>query len=90
MPIELINNDEHKRMLEKIGDLPLGEVQAGIYRARLEELFVQFNSQLEEPFETIKACREVTDLVNSRQPLVNRKKYVRVRIRNGESPEKKS
>jgi len=83
MSIELINSEEHKRMLEKIDTLPFGDEHAGVYRASLDELFLKFNSQLKEIFETIKAYREVSDLVNKRQPLVNKKKYIRVRIRNG-------
>ena len=82
MPIELINTDEHERMLEKIDHLPFGDNHAGIYRASLNELFLKFNGQLKEIFDTIKAYREVADLINRRQPLVNKKKYVRVRIRN--------
>jgi len=83
MPIELINNEEHERILEKIDLLPFGDEHAGIYRASLEELFLKFNGQLKEIFDTIKAYREVADLINKRQPLANKKKYVRVRIRNG-------
>ncbi|HWZ15453.1 MAG TPA: hypothetical protein VNW95_09465 [Mucilaginibacter sp.] len=83
MPIELINNDEHKHILEKIDQLPFGDEHAGIYRASLEELFLKFNIQLKEIFDTIKAYREVADLITKRQPLVNKKKYIRVRLRNG-------
>lgn len=83
MGIELINKEEHERMLEKIDHLPFGDEHAGIYRASLEELFLKFNGQVKEVFDTIKAYREVTDLINRRQPLVNKKKYVRVRARNG-------
>jgi len=83
MPIELINSEEHKRILEKIERLPFGDEHAAVYRASLEELFSKFNGQLKEIFDTIKAYREVADLISKRQPLVNRKKYVRVRIRNG-------
>lgn len=83
MGIELINKEEHQRVLEKIDRLPFGDEHAGVYRASLEELFLKFNGQLKDLFDTIKAYREVTDLINKRQPLVNKKKYVRVRIRNG-------
>ena len=83
MPIELINHEEHQRMLEKIDHLPFGDRHAGIYRASLDELFLKFNAQLKEIFDTIKAYREVADLINRRQPLVNKKKYVRVKIRDG-------
>lgn len=86
MSIELINNEEHKRILEKIDRLPFGDEHAGIYRASLEELFLKFNGQLKDIFDTIKAYREVVDLINRRQPLVNKKKYIRVRIRNGKAP----
>ena len=50
---------------------------------QLEELFKQFNSQLKDVFDTIRAYREVTDLINGKQPLANKKKYVRVRMRHG-------
>jgi len=83
MSIELINTDEHQRMLEKINHLPFGDRQAVIYRASLDELFLKFNAQLKEIFDTIKAYREVVDLIDKRQPLANKKKYVRVRIRDG-------
>lgn len=81
MSIELINSEEHEHMLEKIDNLPFGDGHAGIYRASLEELFLKFNGQLKDIFDTIKAYREVADLINKRQPLANKKKYVRVRIR---------
>jgi hypothetical protein len=83
MGIELINQEEHERMLEKIDRLPFGDRHASVYRASLEELYRKFNCQLKDIFETIKAYREVVDLVNKQQPLVNKKKYVRVRMRNG-------
>jgi hypothetical protein len=83
MSVELITEEEHERLLKKIDDLPFGDKHAGVYRASLEELFVQFNSQLKDLFDTIKAYREVTDLINHKQPLVNKKKYVRVRMRQG-------
>ena len=81
MAAELINEEEHQRILKKIDDLQLGNAQAGVYRASLEELFVQFNRQLKDVFDTIKAYREVTDMINGRQPLANKRKYVRVRMR---------
>jgi len=83
MPAELITEEEHQRILQKIDDLPFGDKHAGVYRASLEELFVQFNRQLKDVFDTIKAYREVTDLINHKQPLCNKKRYVRVRIRQG-------
>jgi len=87
MSIELINDQEHKRMLEKIDRLPFGDKHAGVYRASLEELFVKFNGQLKDIFETIKAYREVVELINKKQPVVNKKKYIRVRMRNGHNRE---
>ena len=85
MSIELSNSEEHERMLEKIDHLPFGDRHAGIYRASLDELFLKFNVQLKEIFDTIKSYREVADLINKRQPLANKKKYVRVRIREGKA-----
>jgi hypothetical protein len=64
MSIELINSEEHERILEKIDHLPFGEEHSGIYRANLDELFSKFNGQLKEIFDTIKAYREVSDLIN--------------------------
>ena len=83
MAIELITEEQHKRILKKIDDLPFGDEHAGVYRASLEELFMQFNRQLKDVFDTIKAYREVTDMINRKQPLANKKKYVRVRMRQG-------
>jgi hypothetical protein len=83
MATELINSEEHQRILEKLGRLPLGDEHAGTYRTSLDELFLKFNGQLKDLFDTIRAYREVADLINKPQPLVNKKKYVRVRIRNG-------
>jgi hypothetical protein len=83
MAIELINSEEHQRVLDNIDRLPFGDEHAGIYRASLEELFLKFNGQLKDLFDTIRAYREVADLINKRQPLANKKKHVRVRIRNG-------
>lgn len=80
---ELITQEEHERMLDKLDGLPFGDRQAAVYKASLEELFGQFNSQLKALFDTIRAYREVAELVNRQQPLVNKKKYVRVRMRNG-------
>jgi hypothetical protein len=86
MPIELINKEQHQRLLEKIDRLPFGDEHAGVYRASLEELFTQFNGQLKDLFDTIKTYREVADLINKRQPLASKKKYIRVRIRSGKEP----
>jgi hypothetical protein len=83
MATELITKEEHERILKRIDDLPFGDKHAGVYRASLEELFTRFNTQLKDVFDTIKAYREVTDLINGKQPLVNKKKYVRVRMRHG-------
>jgi len=83
MGIELIKGEEHQSILEKIDRLPFGDEHAGVYRTSLEELFSKFNGQLKEIFDTIKAYREVADLINRRQPLVNKKKYIRVRARHG-------
>jgi hypothetical protein len=85
MGADLISAEEHQRLLEKIDQLPFGDAHAGVYRAKLEELFEQFHGQLAGLFETIKAYGEVADLINRRQPLVNRKKYVRVRLRDGKT-----
>ena len=84
MSTELITKEEHERILLKIDTLPFGEKHAGVYRASLEELFQQFNGQLKDLFATIKAYREVTELINGKQPLVNKRKYVHVRMRNGQ------
>ncbi|HEY8929812.1 MAG TPA: hypothetical protein VIM55_11505 [Mucilaginibacter sp.] len=89
MAVELITEEEHKRLLKKVDDLPFGDQHAGVYRASLEQLFKQFNTQLKDVFDTIKAYREVTDLINRKQPLVNKKKYIRVRMRNGHNREPK-
>jgi hypothetical protein len=83
MGIELIKGEDHQHLLEKIDKLPFGDEHAGLYRASLEELFVQFNGQLKELFHTIKAYREVADLINKRQPLSGKNKQRRVRIRKG-------
>ena len=83
MATELITEEEHQRILQKIDELPFGDKHAGVYRASLEELFQQFNGQLKDLFVTIRAYREVTDLINGKQPLVNKRKYVRVRMRHG-------
>lgn len=80
-PIELINKEEHERMLAKVDRLPFGDRHASIYRASLEELFVKFNGQLKDIFDTITAYREVVDLIDKKQPLVNKRKYVRSRMR---------
>ncbi|MCR8556955.1 hypothetical protein KXD93_04850 [Mucilaginibacter sp. BJC16-A38] len=80
---ELLTPAEHARILEKLDGLPFGDRHAAVYRASLEELFKKFNGQLAGLFETIKAYREVADLISKQQPLVNKKKYVRVRMRNG-------
>jgi hypothetical protein len=81
MAAELITREDHQRILDKIDQLPFGDEHAGVYRASLEELFQQFNGQLKDLFVTIKAYREVADLIGRRQPLVNKKKYIRVHPR---------
>lgn len=83
MAVDLITKEEHERILRKIDDLPFGDKHAGVYRASLDDLFKQFNLQLKVVFDTIKAYREVTDMVNQKQPLANKRKYVRVRMRHG-------
>ena len=77
MNTDLITPEDHQRILDKIDRLPFGDAHAGVYRAKLDELFQQFNGQLAGLFETIRAYREVTDLINRRQPLVNKNKYRR-------------
>jgi hypothetical protein len=81
MAVDLINKEEHERMLEKINRLPLGDRHASVYRACLEELFLKFNRQLKDIFDTIKAYREVVDLIDKQQPLMNKRKHVRPRMR---------
>lgn len=83
--MELIKGEEHQRILEKIDALPFGDEHAAIYRIRLEGLFLTFNGQLKALFDTIKAYREISDLINKRQPRLSRKKQIRVRNRNGKN-----
>lgn len=82
MAVELINQVKHEQIIEKIDRLPFGDRNAAVYRANLEELFLKFNGQLKDIFDTITAYREVVDLINKRQPLANKRKYVRARMRS--------
>lgn len=79
MPIELIDKEAHAVLLQKINRLPFGDRHASVYRNTLTELFEQYNEQIIALFGTIKAYREVAELVHQQHPLSNRTKYVRVR-----------
>ena len=81
MSIELIDKEAHTLLLEKISRLPFGDRHASVYRNSLTELFEQYNEQIIALFSTIKAYREVAELIHQRHPLTNRTKYVRVRKR---------
>ena len=61
-------------------------VEAELSRQLPPEQFVKLSrefAEIDPVVAKIKAYREVADLINRQQPLVNRKKYTRVRIRNG-------
>ena len=81
MPIKLIEEDAHGRMLKRLGSLPFGDRQATIYRKSMEELYRQYKKQLAELDDTIAAYHEVFVLAQQKQPLVNKKQYARVKRR---------
>lgn len=77
--MELINREEHQKILKMIDALPVGDDRAEIYRVGLEELFAKFNGQVEAIFITIKAYRDLTGEIEKRNPRTKRKKYVHLR-----------
>jgi hypothetical protein len=82
--MDLLSDQEHNRLVEKINRLPFGNMQAGIYKNALEELYSKHQVQLNGLFDTIKAYEEIAELVRQQQPLVNQRVYARVRRRQPE------
>ena len=81
MVLQGLSNQEHSKLLYKLHQLPFGDRQALVYRKSMEELYSKYNDQLDELMDTIAAYKDVAVLIAQKQPVVNQRKYVRVRQR---------
>lgn len=79
LPLSQLRDSEHNILLERISSLPFGDSQACIYKKSLEELFARYKGQLNDLADTIAAYEEISVLIRQRQPLMNVRKYARVR-----------
>ncbi len=78
-PVSPISRAEHKKLIEKISQLPVGDKDSAIYRRSLAELFEKYEKQMRELEETSLAYHEIAELIKQKQPLTNTMKYARVR-----------
>jgi flagellar capping protein FliD len=80
-PLKGLSNNEHDKLLLKIEGLPFGDSQTRVYQKSIEELYAKYNEQLTELSETVTVYREIAKLIQQRQPLTNKRKYLKVRRR---------
>ena len=74
-----LTDTRHRELLRRIRGLPFGDNQAAIYKKSIEELFARHNDQVKELGDIVAAYDEIALMITQRQPLINARKYARVR-----------
>jgi hypothetical protein len=64
--MELLTAERHEALMKELGTLPFGQVDGR--KKELEELFLKYNSQARELFETIRAYNRVAAAVGLGSP----------------------
>lgn len=79
IPLNKLTDARHWELLNRIRRLPFGDKQTVVYKKSIEELFARHNEQVKALCNTIDAYNEVALMITQKQPLINTRKYARVR-----------